>query len=180
MESWWVPAPAERRRNVTLVSGAAVLPSPVCSCPWGAPTAVGSPCLGLGSQQSQSWDFPTLGIFLSLVHSHSWIFSIPGVLSFLSCSRCWDSPTLGYFHPWLTLTFGIFSFLGRSLSWAAPIAGIRPSLGFFPSLGCSNSCGVQPCCDPPHTPPSHRTVPRALRAAWRSAAPSTASSALLC
>lgn len=33
MESWWVPAPAERRRNVTLVSGAAVLPSPGCSLP---------------------------------------------------------------------------------------------------------------------------------------------------
>lgn len=31
VESWWVPAPAERRRNVTLVSGAAVLPSLGCS-----------------------------------------------------------------------------------------------------------------------------------------------------
>lgn len=205
MESWWVPAPAERRRNVTLVSGAAVLPSLGCSHSYGAPisgcTAGILPFLGCshpgvfpspGCSYSCGTSIPRIGFpaIPLLGFSHSWDISIPVALplsDLFPSLECFHIPgvlpLLGFSHSWGISILGTLPLLGFSYSWGVRFPGHLPLLGFahgfFPSLGCS--WGVQPRCDPLHPPfSSHRTVPRALHAAWHFAAHSTASSALLC
>lgn len=181
-----------------------------CCHPWDAPILKVLPSLGALLGFSHSWGVPIPGVFPSLGcsyccgtsiprigfpaipllgFSHSWDISIPAALPLsdlfpsLGCFHIPGVlPLLGFSHSWGISILGTHPLLGFSHSWDVCFPGHLPLLGFahgfFPSLGCS--WGVQPCCD--HPPPfsSHRTVPRALHAAWHFAAHSTASSALLC
>lgn len=153
--SWWVPAPAERRKNVTLVSGAGGHPLLGCSQFWGA-SSPGVPPL-LGSTHSWgthdpdehpvlgypcSWGAPTLGMHLFLGCTQSWGTPAPGGHQLLGCRRAWGAPAAGV-HPLLGCTYSSTLNLGVPWLVVGCLAGLIPPILSHPAGLC----------------PGHRTLP---------------------